>query len=496
MKRRLIGLLFACSLVCASAVRAEVSQVDEISENDARGASSPFNQVIKQLNRVVCDKVDAVQEKVCDILDTTTLIVVPKLCDTLMTVTNIELLTTTTIIPKLCDVQDTVTTIENTVDTSLLPKVCSMLMSVTNIELLTTTTVVPKICTILDTVTSMQAGACDPAPITGPMNITVAGSYCVGVPITGDINISASCVTLDLNGYKVTGTANGISATGVNDIVIKNGVVTNAAGSGVNLNNVDQFVIEDIVAEGCNTAGVSIVGSCRYGMVRGCLFATSEEGLFIEDCDDIVIEECSSHNNTRGYNLGGSSGTVGAITCKNSLATASDDQGFLVVNGIGVDIIDCSAINNQFGFQISGASSAGNAMCRCEALDNTDDGFVIGFTDGASLSQCKAVNNGDRGFYVSSSSARYVVLHECKANHNGDSGFDIADFSGATFAATHVQECLSVRNTATGFHDNDPASTASTYVANFATGNATDYSTVITNVAVAPGVTFWENTRI
>lgn len=74
-----------------------------------------------------------------------------------------------------------------------------------------------------------QKRRCAPTPISKATTIETSGAYCLTQDIVGTIVIAADNVTFDLNSHVIDGNqAVALSATGVNNITIKNGAITNA----------------------------------------------------------------------------------------------------------------------------------------------------------------------------------------------------------------------------------------------------------------------------
>jgi parallel beta-helix repeat protein len=196
------------------------------------------------------------------------------------------------------------------------------------------------------------------------------GSYYLTGNITGAANkhgieIAASGVTLDLNGFDLAGVAgmgsfDGVSATVANlrNIAVVNGSVRNWGRDGVNLGTV--------AVTGCRIEGVRADGNVRAGVYAGvrsqianCSGGGGQYGVLADDGS--TLSNCSASGNT----------SVGI----------SADEGCLVSY--------CSAYQNS-GDGIF--ASAGSTVERCTARNNTLRGIVC--SSGCTIRENTCANNG------------------------------------------------------------------------------------------------------
>lgn len=202
--------------------------------------------------------------------------------------------------------------------------------------------------------------------------ITQPGSYYLVGNITGvsgkhGIEISASGVTLDLNGFDllgVAGTQSGVftSAGAQTNIAVKNGSVRNWGETGVSLT-------------------FSSARNCRVDSVR------------------------SSGNG----NVGISVNDGGAITNCSAFANAATGIG----TGSGCVITACTAHENgSAGFSPGGGATVSN----CSANNNVASGFSLG--GGGTITNCDARSNGGDGIFVGSAS----IVADCSASYNTRNG--------------------------------------------------------------------------
>lgn len=224
--------------------------------------------------------------------------------------------------------------------------------------------------------------------------ITQPGSYYLTGNITGvsgrhGIEIVVSGVTIDLNGFDVsgvigTGAFDGVSVTVSNlaSITVRNGSVRNWGDDGVDLGTL----------------------SSTNGLIMD-VRATNNGG------DGIVVGATSSVSNcTASFNL--SDGIQMSFNCAASGCVTSNN-GLDGINGNVTNIIsDCTAYLN--GADGIGAGIA-SRITDCVSYDNVDEGLVIGST--GSIAGCAAYGNGGNGielFFASSAmncSSQNNVLH-------------------------------------------------------------------------------------
>jgi len=130
-----------------------------------------------------------------------------------------------------------------------------------------------------------------PPPGGFPIKITKPGSYIltnnlfVSALLVNAINVTTSNVSIDLNGFSISGpggaspgTGIGINASGTSNVSIRNGMVTQMGGSGVVLG--DNSVVRDVQAIG-NGGGASGGDgiSCGHGcLVIGCTASGNTKG--------------------------------------------------------------------------------------------------------------------------------------------------------------------------------------------------------------------------
>jgi len=206
-----------------------------------------------------------------------------------------------------------------------------------------------------------------------PFSIEMPGSYYLGTNLFGEsgkegIIISSHDVTVDLNGFSLTGVAgslHGISVEGSRDsIVIRNGTVRGWGQYGINAS----------LAKSSHASGLRLIDNG--------LGETSTAGLFLGSG---LIENCIAEGN------GGSGLRAG---------TASS-------------VRNCIARNNgTWGIH----AQTGSSVLSCQSISNEDDGIVL--TSSGSILHCSSVLNNNDGIEVGNDS--YVFGNTCR--DNGDNG--------------------------------------------------------------------------
>jgi hypothetical protein len=249
--------------------------------------------------------------------------------------------------------------------------------------------------------------------------ITQPGSYYLTGNITGvvgkhGIEIAASGVTLDLNGFDMSGVAamgafDGItvSTIGLTNITILNGSVRSWGDEGVDLNSVAVSI--------CRIEGVSARGNAGNGIISGSsssvtdCTANSNGGNGISTGITSHLTNCSASNNT-------SNGINASISCTLTGCSASTNVGFGIVVGNGGTASNCSAYDNAgFGISVGLSSTAIN----CSAYSNAGGGFFV--STGSSLTNCSAYSNSGHGIV-----AAFASIIGCTARSNYLDGIQVS----------------------------------------------------------------------
>ncbi len=223
-----------------------------------------------------------------------------------------------------------------------------------------------------------------------PYTITTTGSYYVTDNLSGPVGIaiSSSNVTLDLNGYALSGTpgnsSEGIRVTAPHtNIVIRNGSVTGWGKEGIKAAN----------ATNSSFTALQIVLNAFDGISAG----KNNLASFI----------VASNNNFDGIDFG-ESAVVYHCTAANNLNDGIEADA-------GSSLLQCTARDNsQHGIRTTGPSTISQSACS----DNNNHGFSCGA--GSTLHQNTSSYNGFDGFYIFGAS----IATDNVSRNNGHHGFE------------------------------------------------------------------------
>src|SRR3990167_1687512 len=191
------------------------------------------------------------------------------------------------------------------------------------------------------------------------------GIYRLSANVSNQITISASNVSLDMQGHTVGGGTSGIVInSGLSNITIKNGVVDSVSSNGIQVGaGCSNIMIKDVHVKNA-IRGIN-VNQVTNGLIKHCDFNLSTTGLLLDACRNITVHNCTARANTHaGYDVL-SSTTCSFIEC----SALSTGQGNSTLYG-----------NTVFGFV--SANGNGNIFERCianstQALSTTDSNSLI-----------------------------------------------------------------------------------------------------------------------
>lgn len=289
-------------------------------------------------------------------------------------------------------------------------------------------------------------------PISGPTNIIADGSYYLTGNITGPaggdaITISAINVTLDLNGYTITGGQTGVRIavlSSAGNLTIKNGTIRNTTGSGVfstpalfgspsvpttvrnlRLYNIADTgvllgplaVIENVSIAGTagstTSAGSNVGAGSRLVDVR----IETVAGRGIDAASNSLIDRATViTTGLDGIRVGGSSRIANSSTF---------DTGVGFNLGAGASIINSTASSsNLYAFQLD----AGATARQCAADNTAGDAFLVG--PGGTVTECSASNVRGNAFVASSVGG--ATFDRCTAFNIEFNGFQVSSGSAVT----------------------------------------------------------------
>jgi len=251
------------------------------------------------------------------------------------------------------------------------------------------------------------SAASTPGDADSAFRISQPGSYYLIGNVMGTagrhgIEIDASGVTLDLNGFAVIGVAgsfSGVRATAgaAADVRVMNGTVAGWGGNGVDLTVTRGASVLEVTARACagDGIGVGLNASLRGCVARGAGGdgISSSTGGSIVGC---VASECGDD----GIVVGPGSAASGC--------SSSQNGGDGITAGAGSTLSECAAyFNAGTGIRSSGRS----VVTACVASSNTVTGISV-LT--SLVSRCVANNNGLDG--IASGSHGTLLDNQCAGN--------------------------------------------------------------------------------
>jgi hypothetical protein len=244
---------------------------------------------------------------------------------------------------------------------------------------------------------------CASTEILAPTTITQAGIYCLGANIDGGIVIDGDNVVLDLNGYSISnqlGVAIAISA-GSTNIQVKNGVINNAALTGV------------VVGTGCARISISdlmigdigeralLVQSSEQIEVMNILVQNMQQGLIFADVQNVAVTNCVVND------LLGTTTSAAAFVCQDGCMNiefyacrATQDiigigqpaYGFLIEDSTQVLLRNCSVFSlasdittrGGYGFAAFNSDSISTVACSAGEIATNSGASVAYLVSGCS----------------------------------------------------------------------------------------------------------------
>ncbi len=318
--------------------------------------------------------------------------------------------------------------------------------------------------------------------------ITQPGSYYLTGNITGvagrhGIEIAASGVTLDLNGFRlegVTGSLDGIVClSSFGQISIRNGSIGRWGGNGLAL---DSFGASGAVTSisSSNNGGVGIRTGVSF-TVENCA-ARSNGGDGIDAGIYSTLLNCSAAFNTGIGIIANSNSTV-----LNCAASGSGETGFS--SGAGCTYSNCSAIGNDgFGF----STAQGCTLTGCSAWNNFGGGYSVG--SGCTVTSCTANTNNGIGIATGSASSvtrctvassdldGIFVSSDCVVRDNTVDNAGLGVTSGAAIHSTGSDNRIEGNNCTDSDRGIEVDSSGNIILRNTCAGNTTNWDIVANNV--------------
>lgn len=292
-----------------------------------------------------------------------------------------------------------------------------------------------------------------PGDANSTFRIAQPGSYYLTGNVTGaagrhGIEIAASGVTIDLNGFELIGVPgmgafDGVNASGagLSDLVVRNGSIRGWGDAGVDLSTaaavncrLERLSISNSAGHGISVVGPAVITGCtlRGNQLNG-----------INAGNTCVITDCVA---TQGGGNGIAAGT--GATISNCTASGNATHGFSIVGSSSLS--NCSAaLNSASGFSVSGNV----AMFNCTAISNTANGITVSGV--GTVLNCFALSNGASGIVVGAgstvgqSAARQNIQHGILAAP-GSTITDCAAWNNILDGIQASSNCLIRGNTCDG----------------------------------------------
>jgi parallel beta-helix repeat protein len=297
-----------------------------------------------------------------------------------------------------------------------------------------------------------------------PYVISESGSYYVTTNLTGvttnnGITISNSNVSLDLNGFTLTGVTGsyvGIVVYTVTNVTIRNGTVHGWGSEGINAQNYGtpkSLLFERLMLSGnfsgINTYGPSVLrdiisqSNRFYGIL--CTDSRVSNCLIYDNGDDGVRANTSQLRDCMFRGNGGSgiqaiwsqmescmavANKVHGFICSASMARDSQarDNGFLGFNVQPGDVFNCVAEGNKnTGIEVlsDGSQIVGNTSRRNCTVSNGFDGGILIAASNNRIEGNHVVKNNGVGIRVTPSGTNNVIVRNTVAGE-GTNNFIIS----------------------------------------------------------------------
>ncbi len=245
--------------------------------------------------------------------------------------------------------------------------------------------------------------------------ISLPGSYYLsenlnGVNAKNGIEIAASNVSIDLNGFDVRGlnpppplageSLNGITAnSSVENIYIHNGTIRDWGGEGIDLVvNSDSVRIENLRVENNKGGGI---WAWTNAHIVGCITRMNEEDGIRVDSGSLVFGCTAVDNQDDGIEVRSNS------VIRNCVSARNGRNGISILNGSLVEG-SVSEFNGMHG--IDGGTSG--VVAHCVARQNGLNGVDLGI--GATVSNSQASSNDENGIEISAG-----LITDCASYNNG-----------------------------------------------------------------------------
>jgi hypothetical protein len=287
---------------------------------------------------------------------------------------------------------------------------------------------------------------------TVPFTITQSGSYYLtgNLQATGSgITITASDVTLELEGFTLTGAldeaSSGIFLVGNDSVPIRNVVVRNGTirefHLGVRVNYGQNCRIEDLNITGNGDRGIyfwSFSGLSTGNVVSRCMVSRNEGagiGTFVGsatgDWSRNTIEDCIIEDNaSTGINLSIGSGTASGNTIADSVIGRNGSNGVFVSVSGGARVSGTAIIRSQIAY----TAGTGTGI----TMQATGAGSIC---DDSAITDCRVTGNNGNGIVIQASGGGTSTANSimnCFVSGNATYGINIANVGRTRVEGNHV----------------------------------------------------------
>lgn len=239
-----------------------------------------------------------------------------------------------------------------------------------------------------------------------PYTISAAGSYYLTASLTSatdGITISASNVTLDLNGFTLIGSGlsssyEGVKAEGTSSNSLSNIKVTNGSVDGFG-NSVELLYVNNSSLSNLSLANAGGNGIKLDGSGGG-------------QCNNNSISHCSIYKpTTSGINLNGNSGSCEGNSMRKCTILEPNLYGVFLAGCSGNSLRECSILETgNSGVVLNGSTSKaeGNLVTKCSIVKTAGNGIYLLNTDNNVISDNVINATENHGVYLSSSDGNKV----------------------------------------------------------------------------------------
>lgn len=252
-----------------------------------------------------------------------------------------------------------------------------------------------------------------------PYTIAQSGSYYLTTNLTGvagsnGMIVQASGVTIDLNGFQLAGVTNslsGILICGQTNIMIRNGVVCNWGGDGVDCGSEN----EDTCAQSMQVLDLFVSNNASNGiragtssLVRNCTVQRNAKSG-IDVYMNGTVTDCSSYRN--GWN-----GIIVGIGSVVKGCSARQNTGCGIQAASGTLVTDCAPHYNGFGIGV-----ANNCYIYNNNVYGNFDGIVVGL-DRNRIDGNNITANNSCGIRMEATAASNIVIRNTASDNRGSGG--------------------------------------------------------------------------